>query len=175
MNKNTLRQKFSAIETDWSKDQIIFDKALSFVEKYRPRIVGIYIAQIKEIDLVSMLLKCKNTIFAAPKILANESVVFTNYHMGSKLIPNEKYASYFEPESDKEVVPDLIFVPGVAFDTKGYRLGMGKGHYDKYLVDHKAVKIGVCRSVNLVTRLPEEPHDVRMDHVITEDVILNLV
>ena len=88
--------------------------------------------------------------------------------------PNEQYPSYFEPASNNVVIPDLIFIPGIAFDIKGYRLGMGKGHYDKYLAGHKAIKIGICRGTNLLTTIYPESHDIKMNHIITEDMILNL-
>lgn len=63
---------------------------------------------------------------------------------------------------------ELIVAPGVAFDRKGRRLGRGKGFYDRLLSTTKATKIGVGYEFQLVDELPEEPHDVPMDMVITE-------
>ena len=174
-NKHILRQKFKAMEFDASDDKKIIDNAMNLIEKYNPRVVGIYIARSNEVDLLPMMLKCHNIICAMPKIAEDDQIFFVNYYPGGQLEPNEKYPNYFEPKSDNIIVPDLIFVPGVAFDMRGYRLGLGKGHYDKYLEHHKAIKIGVCRSENLIARLPKERHDVCMDYVITEDVMLSFV
>ena len=175
MTKNALRQKFAGLSVNDDNDQIIIDKALDFIEKYRPKVVGVYITRRNEIDLMPIVLKSHKIIFAAPKICTDGTMFFASYYPGAPLEPNEEYVSYFEPVSDNIVTPDLIFVPGLAFDIKGYRLGLGKGHYDKYLASQTPITIGVCRSSNILTRLPSEKHDVKMDHIITEDIILNLV
>ncbi len=67
---------------------------------------------------------------------------------------------------------DAIIVPGVAFDRRGFRLGRGEGYYDRYLERTDATLIGVAFGCQLVDVIPIEPHDVRMDIVITEDVVI---
>ncbi|MDO5446753.1 MAG: 5-formyltetrahydrofolate cyclo-ligase [Prevotellaceae bacterium] len=63
---------------------------------------------------------------------------------------------------------DLILVPGMAFDSKGNRLGRGKGYYDRLLPKMpEAIKIGVCFPFQLLPSIPTEPHDVRMTKVIS--------
>lgn len=63
---------------------------------------------------------------------------------------------------------DLIIVPGVAFDPQGNRMGRGKGYYDRFLVKYPAVKkIGICFDFQLVDEIPAEPHDIRMDEVVS--------
>ncbi len=64
---------------------------------------------------------------------------------------------------------DLILVPGVAFTPAGARLGRGRGYYDRYLAqaDFHALKVGVCYAHQQVAELPTEPHDIRLDAVIT--------
>lgn len=176
MNKNILRQQLLGKIVSQDNDNKIIDNAACLIEKYNPRIVGIFLAQKEEIDLTSMMLKYHKIAFTLPKISAQkEEIFFTNYYLGAPLEPNEQYKNYLEPISNKIVVPDLVFVPGIAFDLKGHRLGRGKGHYDKYLIHHKIIKVGVSRGSNLLTRLPIESHDVKMDHIITENMILNLV
>ncbi len=69
---------------------------------------------------------------------------------------------------------DLIFVPGVAFDRKGRRLGMGKGFYDRALADFKGLKVGVAFETQISnTEIPYENHDIQMDYVITEKFIIS--
>ena len=76
-----------------------------------------------------------------------------------------------EPEGD-EVTPidviELIVVPGVAYDVNGNRVGRGKGYYDRLLAESRAVKIGVGYDFQLVDEIEAEPHDVRVDIVITD-------
>lgn len=75
------------------------------------------------------------------------------------------------PEDDPDPsAVDVVVVPGLAFTVAGDRLGQGGGWYDRFLagVGSDAVTIGVCFGEQLVDRLPIEPHDVRVDHVVTD-------
>jgi len=71
---------------------------------------------------------------------------------------------------------DIIVVPGVSFDVCGRRIGYGKGYYDKSLhqLEGKGRMIGFCYDFQLVDEITEEPHDVKMDTIITERRIINL-
>ena len=68
---------------------------------------------------------------------------------------------------------DLAIIPGISFDAHGNRLGRGKGYYDRLLPNIKAYKIGVCFAFQVSKEIPTEPHDTRMDLVITENGLLN--
>lgn len=70
-----------------------------------------------------------------------------------------------------EVMPDLLFVPGLGFGMNGDRLGRGKGFYDKFLEKYNGLKIGICTSEQILEEIPTEPHDIKMDGVITENQI----
>ena len=64
---------------------------------------------------------------------------------------------------------ELIVVPGVAFDSEGNRMGRGRGFYDRLLKSTpRATKVGVAYDFQLLDHIVTEPHDVRMDRVITE-------
>ncbi len=69
---------------------------------------------------------------------------------------------------------DIIIVPAVGFDKNGYRLGYGQGYYDKFLTNQPhATTIGLAYANSEVKLgLPVEPHDVRLDCVVTEDGVL---
>lgn len=66
---------------------------------------------------------------------------------------------------------DLLVVPGVAFDEKGYRLGYGKGYYDKVLAKKKIFSIGLGYSLQLLEKLPRGKYDKRLDAIVTEEGI----
>lgn len=176
MNKNILRKKFINLPHNIANDHLIIDNALSIIEKFNPKIIGIYIAYEHETDLSGLMLKCADKRFAVPKIKGEgDNIFFVNYSSSSNLQLNEKYTKYHEPVSNTVVFPDLIFIPALAFDIKGHRLGRGRGHYDKYLSSNSAVKIGVGISGRLVERLPAENHDIRMDYIITDDHIMSIL
>jgi 5-formyltetrahydrofolate cyclo-ligase len=65
---------------------------------------------------------------------------------------------------------DLIIVPVLGFDERNQRLGLGGGYYDRFLATQQsALKIGLAYSwAFLPAGLPNEPHDIRLDKVITE-------
>ena len=69
---------------------------------------------------------------------------------------------------------DLVFVPGLAFDRQGGRLGHGGGYYDDLLSQkslRSACKVGLAFEFQMYAHLPLRTDDVRMDVVITESEI----
>ena len=68
----------------------------------------------------------------------------------------------------------ICIVPGVVFGRDGYRIGYGKGFYDRYLSRFPGLyKIGICFEVQLVDSVPIGPYDVQMDEIICENYIFN--
>lgn len=63
---------------------------------------------------------------------------------------------------------ELIVVPAVAYDRQGNRVGRGKGYYDRLLADSRAMKVGIAYDFQVVDAIDAEPHDVRVDVVITD-------
>ncbi|ADU50974.1 5-formyltetrahydrofolate cyclo-ligase [Thermaerobacter marianensis DSM 12885] len=67
----------------------------------------------------------------------------------------------------------VIVVPGLAFDREGWRLGRGGGYYDRFLDRWPAAwRAGVAPARMVVPHLPRDPHDRRMDLVVTEAEVL---
>jgi 5-formyltetrahydrofolate cyclo-ligase len=62
---------------------------------------------------------------------------------------------------------DLVLVPGLAFDRHGYRLGRGKGFYDRLLATVSGRTCGVAFDAQLIATLPVEPHDVPLNCILT--------
>ncbi len=72
------------------------------------------------------------------------------------------------PEVDLAEI-GCVVLPGVAFSLDGLRLGRGGGHYDATLAAMPAAaRVGVSFEAQLVPALPREPHDARLDAVVTE-------
>lgn len=84
---------------------------------------------------------------------------------------DERYRYRFHRNEDT-----LIIVPGVAFDMKGYRVGYGKGFYDRFLKDKRQMTaIGLCFSNQIIEEIPHDLHDIRMDKVVTEEIIYSFL
>lgn len=62
----------------------------------------------------------------------------------------------------------LCLVPGLAFDEEGYRLGYGKGYYDRFLAEHPVMAVGLCYKELLLPQLPRGPYDRQVNCLVTE-------
>ena len=74
-----------------------------------------------------------------------------------------------------KVVPlgviDMVVIPGLAFDRKGYRVGRGRGFYDRFLCqqDFQGARCALCFHEQLQEAgVPCEPHDIPMDLIVTD-------
>lgn len=66
------------------------------------------------------------------------------------------------------VTPDILFCPLVGFTAEGDRLGLGAGHYDRWLAEQPPqLAIGLAWDCQLTVQLPTEPHDRPLNAVIT--------
>lgn len=62
----------------------------------------------------------------------------------------------------------VCIVPAMAFDKNGYRLGYGKGYYDRFLEKFTSISIGLCYNSFVRHKLPIDKHDKAVDYLITE-------
>lgn len=67
----------------------------------------------------------------------------------------------------------IIIVPGIAFDTNGYRLGYGKGYYDRFLQNHTLISFGLCYNSLVLNQLPIDDFDKSVDYIITETRLID--
>lgn len=81
-----------------------------------------------------------------------------------------------EPPLDAPEIPaeeiDLVLVPCSVCDRSKGRIGKGGGYYDRWLAGSKAVKAALCPSALVFARVPQFPHDVPMDLIVTEKKVL---
>jgi 5-formyltetrahydrofolate cyclo-ligase len=83
-----------------------------------------------------------------------------------------------QPKADKPVVePDILLVPLLAFDRRGWRLGYGGGFYDRTLAGLRARKavtaVGLAYDQQQVDAVPHLPYDQRLDWVLTPSGPIN--
>ena len=103
-------------------------------------------------------------------------LTFRRWRPGEPTVPGEMNIPEPPPEAP-EVEPDLLFVPLSAFDRRGHRIGFGAGHYDRTLARLRAkgrvTAVGIAYSVSEVPRAPDEPHDQRLDYILTESELID--
>lgn len=176
--KNSLRQRMLvkrqglSPEVRKAKEQNIQKHCLELSQKFlKPKdFVAVYRALPGEVSLDDWLFS-HGYQWLFPKVSGQDLLFFhcmaeSDFEIGNYGIK--------EPKSYCKEVPisqcPLIFVPGVAFDRRGRRLGMGKGYYDKSLTASKGLKVGVAYQCQIIKdELPHEPHDLFMDFIITEN------
>lgn len=98
-------------------------------------------------------------------------LVFRVWAPGDPLIDGGFGTSIPASDAD-ECAPDILFVPLLAFDGDGYRLGYGGGFYDRTLeklrLSGNPMSVGVAFSAQRVDTVPRGPHDQRLDWIATE-------
>lgn len=79
------------------------------------------------------------------------------------------------PELEASAIDErlnVVLVLGLGFDRRRFRLGHGRGYFDRFLAARPLTTIGLAYDRQLVERLPVEPHDVPMSIVVTESETL---
>jgi 5-formyltetrahydrofolate cyclo-ligase len=144
-----------------------------------PRDVAAYVAMRSEADprpIFELAWGIGATV-GLPVIAPGASLVFRHYEGDYALVPGG-FGTMVPAEDAPLLDPDLIIVPVVGFDRAGTRLGYGKGHYDRTIAALRArgrrpPLIGIAFAVQEVDTIPHEPHDVRLDLIVTENGILD--
>jgi len=114
---------------------------------------------------------------ALPAVTGPTAIVFRRWQPGEALIAG-RFGTRAPALSAAIVEPDLILVPLVAFDRSGTRLGYGRGFYDRAVAalharGNRPPLVGIAFSVQEVPRIPREPHDIRLDWIVTESETLD--
>ena len=122
--------------------------------------------------ITEKLLETGKTV-ALPTTLSDDNLSPVNF-TDFKMIVKGKY-NIPEPSEKAKLNTenlDVVFVPGVAFDKSGGRVGYGKGCYDRFLSDKNVIKIGVCYEFQILEEtIYMDKHDIRMDYLLTEKAI----
>lgn len=71
------------------------------------------------------------------------------------------------PAAGKEEI-DLVVVPAVAFDRRGYRVGYGGGYYDRFLAGMDVPTVGLAFSCQMIPEAPKGPYDQAVEGILTE-------
>jgi 5-formyltetrahydrofolate cyclo-ligase len=145
----------------------------------RPGVLAAYVGMRSEVDPAPLVAAAHaaGILVGLPAVLPAGGLVFRRHEPGDLLVPGG-FGTMVPPEAAPPVDPDVVIVPLVGFDRTGTRLGYGKGHYDRTIAALRArglspTLIGVAFSRQEVDTIPHEPHDVRLDVIVTETGILD--
>ena len=120
------------------------------------------------------ILQGKDKNIALPKVLDETNLV--HYLLTDNTVLRKNKWNIPEPADGLEVSPakiDVVFIPLLAFDKKGYRVGYGKGFYDKFLKECRedVIKIGLSLFKPVDKISDTQAHDVLMDYCVTPERI----
>jgi 5-formyltetrahydrofolate cyclo-ligase len=169
------RQRLQGISAAQRKDfsEAAVRQLLQRPEWQEVKTVLAYLPLSDELDLRSALQSAAQggKMVALPRFMPDESKYCAALveDQFAKLIPGS--FGIPEPPLEAECIPlnrlDFVLVPGVAFGLNGYRLGRGKGFYDRLLAEVTGVKCGVALDEQIIRELPVESHDIPMNFILT--------
>lgn len=179
MNKCNIRREIKAQKKQLSDEDktSAAEKAFAHLEKTADFLLAdkilIYYSLPDELPTHSFIRKwCDKKLFYLPRVNGDDLEILpydeSRLSVGSFNI-EEPTGDETASVSDME----LIIVPAVAFDRSGNRVGRGKGYYDRLLSRCQVRKIGIAYGFQLVDSIDAEPHDVRVDSVITDDDVID--
>lgn len=187
IRKNVLLLRNAADETDIiDKSAIIQDKIINIIDELNIKNVYIYAGYGSEVRTDKIINYClnNNKRVALPKVIdANNSTM--EFYEIYDLYNDVKigYQGIMEPENNGNkrndiFLPEIVIMPGVAFDECGNRIGYGKGFYDKFLREKMNDKMVLCAlafDLQVVEAIEADEHDIRMDMLVTESrkIIIN--
>ncbi|GLI55200.1 hypothetical protein PM10SUCC1_07150 [Propionigenium maris DSM 9537] len=166
-----MRDDLSPVEIDKRSDTIA-EKLYSDYRFKKAETIFIFTSFGSEVDthrIIEELLSMGRSV-CIPKIMGKHLMAAVRIGSLEELRPNK--FGILEPLEGEEVAPqeiDLIVVPGVAFDRRGYRIGYGGGFYDAFMSRVPEVdKIALAYDLQLIDRIDNESWDIRVDTLITE-------
>ena len=177
IREEMLRRRQALIaDTRRKANAIIFDKMTQH-ERYRlARTIHIYVSFQNEVDthrIIQHALDSGKHVIV-PKVI-KKPISLTHYFLDNIDNLSRNRFGVLEPiaaqsEPCLNPTPDLIVVPGLAFDHSGNRIGFGKGYYDRFLAETKGYKIALAYDFQILPHIPSEEFDIQMDEIVTEIV-----
>jgi 5-formyltetrahydrofolate cyclo-ligase len=145
-----------------------------FLAAHRQRPMAGYMAMRTEIDPLAAMAAHQGPL-GVPVILgAGQALRFREWAPGCALVEGAFKAMI--PAEGAWVEPEVLIVPLVAFDARGYRLGYGGGFYDRTLEGLRArrptLAVGFAFAAQEMAEVPTEPTDQPLDAIVTENGVL---
>ena len=178
-NKDALRKKYLNIrKKNYFEIRPSFFKPLIKLikKKFKNKHINLssFYPSLFEVNVLNFfeLKNIGNINICLPIIKKNKKMYFHKWKKHDPLRINT--FGMLEPfELSKNIVPDIMLVPLLAFDSLNYRLGYGGGFYDRYLnkylrLNKNIMTIGIAFSFQKYHKIPASNNDVQLDYVLTE-------
>lgn len=178
-NKDILRKKYFSIRKKkyFEIKSTFFNPLIRLIKKkyYKKNInLSSYYPASFEVNVLRLFdANFKNKVKTfLPVLKKNNSMNFYQWNNNDILKVNK--FGMLEPFAHlNQIIPSIILVPLLAFDSKKNRLGYGKGFYDRYLKKYlkknkNILTIGIAFSCQKHHKLPVSNYDIRLNYILTE-------
>lgn len=171
--KEEVRKEYLNIRNNIDNKDLLDDKiyhsVINNIHVLNCELILIYVSFGSEVDTIKLIeyfLKHKKV--AVPKVIDNKMEFYYIESLNELMIGNFKI---FEPTTNKKVIDFKACVsitPGVCFAKDLYRLGYGRGYYDKFYAEHLTIyKIGLTYDECIIENIPKDSYDIPLDEIIT--------
>ena len=177
--KNALRKQYKLLRSELSEeekqklDRQICENTQSLASFRYAETVLMYAPTKGEINVMPIAeyaLSCGKRIAFPRSNAENHTMDFKYVESLDSLVPGE--FGIFEPSEDMPSVIDfshsICIVPGLVFDKMGYRVGYGKGFYDRFFSNYRETKLGLIYSDFILDSVPRGRFDRRVDILVSE-------
>lgn len=145
------------------------------IDSFITQQVSIFQPYNNEIDtnnLITLLFSKKISISLPCIDEDSNQMIFRELKEGEELVKG-KYGILEPSDKNKVIIPSVLFIPLLAFDDNGNRLGYGGGYYDKYIEElenneNVSIKIGVGYSFQKINEVPNNSMDKKLNWILTE-------
>ena len=183
-NKEILRKSFLGQRKRLSsydvfiKSWFVQENLINSIFFSRSETIGVYYPILNEVQTFRIINKSISTKkkICIPKLINNEIIFFSITNLIDLIVGKYNIKEPIIHENNKCIEIDTVITPGIVFDRFGYRIGYGKGYYDKFLNQFSKksiISIGLGYDFQLISDIiTHEHHDVKLDAIITNKEIL---
>ncbi len=174
MDKQTIRKHMKQKRLLYDKTTLLSYSTNIINQLYKHPIykqstlIGVYVSlplEVSTLDFILQTLKTKRV--CVPKV---ENQIMHFYEIKSLDDLKPGHFQVLEPITDAYIHPssiELMIIPLLAFDKNLYRIGYGKGYYDKYMSNNfHGYKLGLAYDFSYIDHIPYDQYDITLDDII---------
>lgn len=172
--RSEMKQKRSCLSADEVREysQQIIAKLPQLYPVSKAKTIMAFLSIQNEVDLLPFVnrMKEEGRRIILPRVEKDGNMVGVEFTD----LQSCKTSSFGIPEPVGEAVPadeiDVVLVPGLVYDGNGFRLGYGKGYYDRFLakLPVETFKCGICYDFQIVDDVFPHPQDISVHWIVTE-------
>ena len=183
MDKNELRKLCNSERSKVSCEELdskIFENVISLDEFKSAETVLCYVSYKSEVDTLKLISYClENNKQTAVPYCDDKYGKMSFYVIGSLDVLKKGAFGILEPDNIKcrkltDFSSAIIIVPGLCFSEKGYRLGYGKGYYDRFLKNKSFISVGLCYNSLIKKEIPINDYDEAVDIIVSDKEVIRI-